>query len=73
MYHFTRSGATWAVTVPDGQGGWRLLDGAISVHAGGWVFCVEVFEPIDVEELQRAFAAWWLAAAAGPTAGPGQQ
>jgi hypothetical protein len=61
MYRFTRSGATWAVAVPDGQGGWRPLDGVISVHAGGRVVCVEVFEPIDLDALQVAWQAWWQA------------
>ena len=60
MFRFTRQGATWSITTPAGDS-WRLLDGYISVYAGGVVVCVQLFgrDALLTADVMAAWVAWW--------------
>ena len=61
-YRFTRRGdGAYDVTTPATGDAWLLLDGYISVHAGGSIVCCALFgaDAKLVGDVQAAFVAWW--------------
>ena len=63
-YRFTKTAGAYTVTTPTADDrDWRLLDGAVTVHAHGRIVCVALFgeDQRHTASVQASFVEWMQA------------